>query len=462
MGHWPMLLAYAALPWVFDAARRLRYQEPALPALTLWLALASLSAFGGLMAAAVAVAATADRSRAAWRRVGLVVLVAACGQRALAGRRGCARRRVPARIRRAWLRSRLGRRASCQWPWPLLGLGGIWNGEVVPNSRMGWAAPVMLGVWGLVCLAGAAVGSVPATRRCNEPAGPGGGGARRRTGWSLGSGPGRGSRVGGPGRGTGPGRLALHGLLAPAAASLFGVGAARLAVLARRWGDGPVLPGPWPCPRCWLRPSCCPIWGGAWQGGWTRSSIPGLSSVLGACLPTGQRRSTEPPRPPVRPLPGAGWNACRRVIDPLGRYLRDDYLASDELYVGGDRGSRGRTPVLVRCPEAASQCSRAGRLGDGVGCGRGPVAWWWTRRRGALAGELASPRQAGSSRSGRSPRDPARVSTPVDVRRRADASWWRWRPPGRPTSATLVLPLVSRRVRLTSEGRAGRGDSCYI
>ena len=54
IGHWPLLLAYASLPWLYDAARRARAGEPAIPAMVLWLALAALSAAGGVVAAVFA------------------------------------------------------------------------------------------------------------------------------------------------------------------------------------------------------------------------------------------------------------------------------------------------------------------------------------------------------------------------------------------------------------------------
>ena len=41
IGHWPLLLAYASLPWLYDAARRVRSGERALPVMVLWLALAA-------------------------------------------------------------------------------------------------------------------------------------------------------------------------------------------------------------------------------------------------------------------------------------------------------------------------------------------------------------------------------------------------------------------------------------
>ncbi|HZB49699.1 MAG TPA: hypothetical protein VE547_11460, partial [Mycobacteriales bacterium] len=54
IGHWTLLLAYAALPWIARAALRLRAGEPrALPRLVLAVAPAALTPTGALLAAGV-------------------------------------------------------------------------------------------------------------------------------------------------------------------------------------------------------------------------------------------------------------------------------------------------------------------------------------------------------------------------------------------------------------------------
>ena len=54
IGHWPLLLAYASLPWLYDAGRRARAGETTMAAFVLWLALAAGSAAGGVLAAVFA------------------------------------------------------------------------------------------------------------------------------------------------------------------------------------------------------------------------------------------------------------------------------------------------------------------------------------------------------------------------------------------------------------------------
>ncbi len=134
IGHWPLLLAYASLPWLLDAARRTRAGEAAIPTMVLWLALASTSAAGGVIAAVFALACVAGRGPAALKRS---LLVAACalavnapwivagalhGSGALSDPRG-----VEAFAARA--------EGLLSLPLTVLGLGGIWNAEVVPASR---------------------------------------------------------------------------------------------------------------------------------------------------------------------------------------------------------------------------------------------------------------------------------------------------------------------------------------
>ncbi len=72
LGHWPVLLGYAALPWLVVAARRWRVEQRMPAVLPLLVVCASLSASAGLATAAVLlVLATRRGGRApgtAWRR----------------------------------------------------------------------------------------------------------------------------------------------------------------------------------------------------------------------------------------------------------------------------------------------------------------------------------------------------------------------------------------------------------
>ena len=151
MGHWPMLLAYAAVPWLVLAGRRWAATEPG-PAERgpVWLLpvllVGSLSASAGIVSAAVLLATGLRRGR---RPMLLLAMVAA--------------------VNAPWVVAGLahaGEAASATGfevfalrgdalPAPLaaLTLGGIWNTSVVPASRESWPAWVALAL--LVALIGA-------------------------------------------------------------------------------------------------------------------------------------------------------------------------------------------------------------------------------------------------------------------------------------------------------------------
>ncbi|MGH3349251.1 MAG: hypothetical protein ACRDPS_01190 [Nocardioides sp.] len=137
MGHWPMLLAYAAVPWLVVAGRRWaageRHRWWTLPVLLV----GSLSASAGIVAGAVLLATGLRRGRGPVRLLAMVAAVNApwlvtglthAGEAAAAtgfevfALRGDA---LPA-------------------PLAALTLGGIWNTSVVPASREGWLAWVAL------------------------------------------------------------------------------------------------------------------------------------------------------------------------------------------------------------------------------------------------------------------------------------------------------------------------------
>ena len=64
------------------------------------------------------------------------------------------------------------------------------------------------------------------------------------------------------------------------------------------------------------------------------------------------------------------WNGYRKVLDPVGRYLTPDYLASDQLSVSGRvlAGEDPRVPgvlAALRLPDPAARARRLGELGIG-------------------------------------------------------------------------------------------------
>jgi hypothetical protein len=335
IGHWPMLLAYAALPWVFDAARRVKRGEgSALPVLVLWLALAALSAAGGVMAALLAVVSVLGRGAQAVRR-SLVVLSAALVVNApwlVAGLlHGGDAVTDPASVEAF--------AASGEGPLPMplaaLGLGGIWNVEVVPVTREGWAAVVALLLTVAVCVVGwrAWTALLPGRDRLTlAVAGAVG------LGIAL-----AGALVPGvvewfvatvPGAGLFRDGARFLALLAPLEASLFGVGAGVLAgAMRERLARIALAAGAVLMPLA-LMPDLA--WGLA--GELRPVDYPAEYADARAAL----EQVADGETGDVLVLPFTSyrvppWNNGRRTLDPLGRYLTPDFVASDDLYVSGKR-----------------------------------------------------------------------------------------------------------------------------
>ncbi len=333
IGHWPLLLAYASLPWLFDAARRARAGDPAVPALVLWLALAALSAAGGVIAALFAVVCVMGRGKVALKRTLLVVLGALAvnapwivagalhGKGALSDPQGV-------EVFAAHAEGLLS------LPLTVLGLGGIWNAEVMPASRDGWPAVVALAMTiGLIAaavrswrdhvprrdrqalLTSAVLGLLVALVGSLLP---------QVLVWL-------GSTV--PGSGLLRDGSRFVALLAPLMACLFGLGVSALADLVRsqpvRIAATTVV-------------VLMPV-----------ALMPDLGYALG-----GQLRSVEFPAEysdarlavddrlrrrgggdllllPFNSYRVPTWNEGRRSLDPLGRFMTPNYLANDTLIVSG-------------------------------------------------------------------------------------------------------------------------------
>ncbi len=369
LGHWPTLLAYAALPWLADAVRRWRDGSHRSAGVVGWLALAAVGAAGGLMSLAVALAFGAGRGRAGRRRAAALVgwWLAVNAPWVVAGlvhASSAVSDPVGARVFAAH------GEGSLPAPLAVLGLGGVWNAEVVPASRLGVLAWVSLVVVVLVCAAGvrdwlghvgrrdavgagvcAAVGLVVASAGVLAPDG---------VAWLV-------AHV--PGAGLVRDGSRYVGLLALVEAWLFGLGAARLGrapadPLARRaLAVGAVLVPVALLPDLgWgaggrLRPVDYPAaWSAARAVVADRDAGRGSGDVL--VLPFTAYRA------PV-------WNGGRKVFDPLGRYLTPDYVASDELSVSGRpvRGEDPRGDDVRRALAAGTPQARAAaltRLGIGV------------------------------------------------------------------------------------------------
>ncbi|MGY0390202.1 hypothetical protein ACWZJV_24795 [Nocardioides sp. WG-D5] len=137
MGHWPMLLAYAAVPWLVVAGRRWAAGSPG-PVWMLPVLLAgSLSASAGIVSGAVLLATGLRRGR---RPALLLAAVAAVNAPWI----------VAGLTHTSQAASATGfdvfalRGDALPAPLAALSLGGIWNTSVVPASRDGWLAWVAL------------------------------------------------------------------------------------------------------------------------------------------------------------------------------------------------------------------------------------------------------------------------------------------------------------------------------
>lgn len=350
MGHWSLLLAWAALPWIAGWTVRWRAGEPgALPRLVLATVPAALTPTGSVLAAGVTLALCGRRRvgpalalttglALPWLVAGLVH-PAAGGSDPAGVAAFAARAEGPGGVVLA-----------------LLAGGGIWNADAVPPGRTSAAVPVLTvllvvlalaGVWaaqpggvlrrlvplGVAGLVVAAAGGLPLLAealRWATATVPGAGllrdGQKWTAWWAL---------VVAVGGGEAVARLVRD----RGAAVLAAVAAALVAVVAvpdLAWGVGgrlvPVAyPGDWGHVRAVL------------------AADPAPGDVL--VLPVGAVRAF-------------GWNAGRPQLDPAPRYLTRPTVVDDTLLVSGQvvdgEGQRTRTVI-----SAAADPEALARLGIG-------------------------------------------------------------------------------------------------
>jgi hypothetical protein len=136
-GHWSLLVGYGCLPWVAVAVLRLRRAEGTGWAVLFWIAFAGLTPTGLMLAATVALASCAAPGSGRSRRwcaavsLGAAVLgalpwlVAPTVSGSLSSSQAAGVTEFAARAEPG-----LGTLGS------LAGLGGIWNGQAIPSTRM--------------------------------------------------------------------------------------------------------------------------------------------------------------------------------------------------------------------------------------------------------------------------------------------------------------------------------------
>ncbi|MDN4163127.1 hypothetical protein [Nocardioides abyssi] len=364
LGHWPVLVGYAVLPWVLLAGRRWR-ETGRLPASLLVLApLGCLSASAGLATAVALLAVAAGGRRTA---PALALALAANLPWLVTG----ALHAVDARTDAAGAELfALGPDGVLPPPLAALVLGGVWNGEVVLPSRDGVLAWLGLVVLVVLAAAGArrwvrtsarrdvvalvlcwAVGLVLALLTWAAP---------DAVGWLAAHVPGAGLVRDGS-------RLLV--LCAPLVAVLAGCGAA--ALLARAAGPTTgttprvVLAGVLAAAPVTLMPDAALGLSGRLEPttypasyAAARDAVDGAGPGDVLALPLSSYRQP-------------WWNHDRKVLDPLPRHLPRDVVASDELVVsdvtvaGEDPRVREAAAALA-APTPGERADRLAALGIGL------------------------------------------------------------------------------------------------
>lgn len=386
LGHWPLLLAAAVLPWSLLAGRRLAGGG----ALPRWwpplVALGSLSASAGLLTALGVVLLTGATGRVRRRTWVWIVatLLAANAPWVVAGAlAGDTTLATPGAARTA--AEVFAARGPDGIPTgvALLGLGGVWNAQTVPASLTGPRA----WLWALLVLVLLAALVVRAARVPRE---------RRESLLLL---AGAGIAVGVPLLGQLlPGFVALVSAQVPGGgvlrdgsrlvalalpAVVVGLGAVPGLLARRRGGTGAA--GRWAVAAVGLAGALLPVallpdaLGGA--GGALRAVDPPAAYGEARDLldEAGGGSGATVLSLPFSAYRAPAWNHGRPVLDPLPRALGGvPVVASDELVVGG-RGVAGESPLTAQVLSALARPTPAERSAALCGLGITHVA----RARGA-------------------------------------------------------------------------------
>ncbi len=370
LGHWPVLVGYATLPWVLLAADRWRRTRRLPPALLLLLPVGSLSASAGLVTGAALLAGVSSRRSGRW--VAALGLVLAANAPWIVSGMLHAGAATPSSSGFAVFGP--GDEGAQVAPVAALTFGGIWNADVVPSSRTG------LQGWGflLLLLVLVVLGARDSWRHRAAP------GQRRFLAglivcWLLGYGlvvltwaaPETLDEVAAvlPGLALLRDGSRLLGLCVPLVVVLAGRGAAdatraaclRLPAAATPWAAGVCLVL-WPLA---LLPDAA--WGGA--GRLDAVAYPeellGLAPRVSAAGAEGATLVL-----PLTSYRAPEWNDRRPVLDPLPRLLPGDVVSSDTLVVSGVpvRGEDPRVLLAEQALDAGEPDARSRRLAAaGVG-----------------------------------------------------------------------------------------------
>jgi hypothetical protein len=341
IGHWPVLVAYALLPWVIRDARTLRSQQRAPARLWLTVPLGSLSASAGLMTGLVLLAFGLHRG--SWRahvRTGALVL-AANAPWLVSGLLHVSDATTSGTGARVFALASAG---SVPAPLAALGLVGIWNTEVVLPSRttvlgIAWLVGLLLLVtlglrswlsswprrdavafgvcWAVGLLAAVATWATPDAAA-----------------WMMGNVPGAAVARDG---------ARLLALCAPALTSVAAYGAAAVVgvsgVRVARLG---LAVAATLFPLAVLPDAALGL-----SGRLDAVSYPASYAQTRAAVAERQDAGVEGDvlLLPFSSYRAPDWNGDHKVLDPMGRYLTGDFVANDELSVSS-------TPVAGEDPRA--------------------------------------------------------------------------------------------------------------
>ncbi|MCW2764898.1 MAG: hypothetical protein JWO11_857 [Nocardioides sp.] len=350
IGHWPVLLGYAVLPWVVVGARRWRTEASMPGALCLLVPLGSLSASAGVATAVVLLAFALARHRTRSNVTVLALVVAANAPWLVSGLLHASAASTDAAGADAFA---LNRDGALPGPVAALGLGGIWNTEVDLPSRDGVLAWLSLAFLLVLAIAGArawirrtgrrdavafgacwAVGYLLAVLTWLAP---------DLMGWLV---------VQVPGAGLFRDGARALVLCAPLLVSVVAQGAAEV---WRRAPRAAVARTSLAAAIVVLPITLLPDAALGLSGRLRPATFPSAYQQAREVVSDQQRRDGDEAGDllvlPLTSYRQPGWNHDHKVLDPMGRFLTPDYVASDRLVVSGV-DLAGEDPRLVEVSRA--------------------------------------------------------------------------------------------------------------
>lgn len=365
IGHWPVLVGYAVLPWVIQAARRWSAQDRLPLMLLVLLPLGSLSASAGVATAVVLIAFTATWKDLRRTSAAAGLALAANAPWLMSGVLHASSATTDPSGAAAFALAGAG---SVPGPVTALGLGGIWNAEVVLPSRSGALGWVLIGVF----LALTALGLRSWWTRED-----------RRDAVGLGVCWGVGYSLAGltwlapdligslvsqvPGGGLLRDGARALALCAPLLAVVSAEGAS---VLVRHLPRAAVPQFTAAAVLAVLPVMALPDAALGLSGRLDAVAFPTAYAEVRAAL---RAEADTPGDVLVLPLTSyrqPAWNDGRKVLDPLGRYLPRDFVVGDDLVVSGVlvAGEDPRVDVVARSLRASTTAGRARALAaEGIG-----------------------------------------------------------------------------------------------